>query len=50
MENTDEMLITRPPSRSRLDAVLRETSPQRVELTALRGEERVVVHLAPAAP
>ena len=37
-------------SRSQLDAILRENAPRPVELTALRGEERVVIQLAVAAP
>lgn len=37
-------------SRSQLDTILRENAPQPVALTALRGEERVVVQLAIAAP
>ncbi|WAL69479.1 PDZ domain-containing protein [Amycolatopsis cynarae] len=37
-------------SRSRLDAILREYAAQPIELTALRGEGKVVIRLALAAP
>ncbi|MFL6076848.1 MAG: MarR family transcriptional regulator [Mycobacteriales bacterium] len=37
-------------SRNRLDAILRESAPRPVELTALRGQEQVAIQLALATP